>query len=105
MSLFTVGVHLIADHSILEIIINNATALVVYAAPAQDAGHVRLIGEPTMTRASSSDSSPSMTTMSSHDRKVEPDKLHVQRPRLLLGEGGDEARLSVWRLADAQHRT
>lgn len=40
-------IHLIADHSIVEVIVNNATAFVVYALPATtSAGHVRLVGVP-----------------------------------------------------------
>lgn len=37
-------VHAIVDHSILEVIVNNATALVVYVAPPPEAGRVELFG-------------------------------------------------------------
>lgn len=37
-------VHAIVDHSILEVIVNNATALVVYIAPPPEAGRVELFG-------------------------------------------------------------
>ena len=40
-------IHLIADHSIVEVIVNNATALVVYTVPATPtAGLVHLTGAP-----------------------------------------------------------
>ena len=40
-------IHLIADHSIVEVIVNNATAIVVYTAPqSPTAGRVSLIGAP-----------------------------------------------------------
>ena len=39
-------IHLYADHSILEVIVNNATALVVYVLPTAAAGRVALIGLP-----------------------------------------------------------
>jgi len=41
------SVHVIADHSIVEVIVNNATAFVVYAVPTSaDAGFVHLVGTP-----------------------------------------------------------
>ena len=40
-------IHAIVDHSLVEVIVNNATALVVYAAPSSaNAGRVRLVGAP-----------------------------------------------------------
>ena len=40
-------IHLIADHSIVEVIVNNATAFIVYAAPeTPGAGLVQLVGTP-----------------------------------------------------------
>jgi hypothetical protein len=37
--------HVYCDHSIIEVIVNNATALVVYAAPASNMGYTKLVGE------------------------------------------------------------
>jgi hypothetical protein len=37
-------IHVYADHSIIEIIVNNATALVVYAAPTTTTGNTHLFG-------------------------------------------------------------
>ena len=39
-------VHLYVDHSIIEIIVSNATAFVVYANPTEGAGRVAMIGAP-----------------------------------------------------------
>ena len=40
-------IHVYADHSIVEVIVNNQTAFVVYAAPASTAAdRVRLVGVP-----------------------------------------------------------
>lgn len=40
------AIHLYADHSIIELIVNNVTALVVYVAPSPSAGRVQLVGMP-----------------------------------------------------------
>ena len=39
-------VHVIVDHSIIELIVSNATAFIAYAVPTAAAGHVSLIGLP-----------------------------------------------------------
>eukprot|EP00930_Biecheleria_cincta_P099284 TRINITY_DN90919_c0_g1_i1.p1 TRINITY_DN90919_c0_g1~~TRINITY_DN90919_c0_g1_i1.p1 ORF type:complete len:560 (-),score=74.14 TRINITY_DN90919_c0_g1_i1:215-1810(-) len=36
------NIHAVIDHCILEVIVNNVTALVVYVAPSPDSGHVEL---------------------------------------------------------------
>lgn len=38
-------VHAIADHAILELIVNNATAFVVYVYPTTSAGNVAVTGQ------------------------------------------------------------
>ena len=39
-------IHVYIDHSIVELIVNNATALVVYVTPSEGAGRVALLGAP-----------------------------------------------------------
>ena len=39
-------VHIYVDHSIIEVIVSNTTALVVYAQPSKDASRIQLIGAP-----------------------------------------------------------
>ena len=47
-------IHAIVDHSLVEVIVNNATALVVYAAPSSaNAGRVRLVGAPEDAKSAS----------------------------------------------------
>lgn len=45
--------HVYLDHSIIEVIVNNETAFVVYAAPAVTAGQVALFGDPSERRGAS----------------------------------------------------
>lgn len=42
------SVHAYVDHAILELIVNNETALVVYAAPSSSAGKVQSSGAATL---------------------------------------------------------
>ena len=48
-------VHAYVDHCLLELIVNNATALVVYVAPTERAGRVQLLGMPENPEAAALD--------------------------------------------------